>query len=134
MKKKFDGFLAKVEMLKSEKASEDKNGLLPVILLGIAGEIPSRSVISGTFAVNMGIEPGNVYLFQATEQEEDVIYGRKFSFMPISQSLSAVEVLQAKQYLGKLKIVNVEFDSDSDSDTDYVPEDIMHVPLESVIN
>lgn len=132
MKKNFDGFLAKVEMLKSEKASEDKNGLYPVILLGIAGEIPSRSVISGTFAQNMGIQPGEVYLFQATEQEEDIIYGRKFTFMPISKSLSAVEVLQARQFLGKLKIVNVELDSDSDPD--YVPEDIMRVPLESVIN
>lgn len=132
MKKNFDGFLAKVELLKSEKASEDKNGLYPVILLGIAGEIPSRSVISGTFAQNMGIQPGEVYLFQATEQDEDIIYGRKFSFMPISKSLSAVEVLQARQFLGKLKIVNVELDSDSDAD--YVPEDIMRVPLESVIN
>ena len=132
MKKNFDGFLAKVEMLKSEKASEDKNGLYPVILLGIAGEIPSRSVISGTFATNMGIQPGEVYLFQATEQEEDVIYGRKFSFMPISKSLSAVEVLQAKQYLGKLKIVDVEINAEVDPD--YAPEDLMQVPLESVIN
>ena len=64
MKRNFDGFLAKVEMLKSERASEDKNGLMPVILLGIAGEIPSRSVISGTYAQNMGIIPGCVYLFQ----------------------------------------------------------------------
>lgn len=132
MKKNFDGFLAKVEMLKSEKASEDKNGLYPVILLGIAGEIPSRSVISGTFATNMAIQPGEVYLFQATEQEEDVIYGRKFNFMPISKSLSAVEVLQAKQYLGKLKIVDVEINAELDPD--YAPEDLMQVPLESVIN
>ncbi len=132
MKKNFDGFLAKVELLKSEKASEDKNGLYPVILLGIAGEIPSRSVISGTFAVNMGIQPGEVYLFQASEQEEDVIYGRKFSFMPISKSLSAVEVLQAKQYLGKLKIVDVEINAELDPD--FAPEEMMQVPLESVIN
>lgn len=132
MKKNFDGFLAKVELLKSEKASEDKNGLYPVILLGIAGEIPSRSVISGTFAVNMGIQPGEVYLFQASEQEEDVIYGRKFSFMPISKSLSAIEVLQAKQYLGKLKIVDVEIGAESDPD--FAPEEMMQVPLESVIN
>ncbi|MCG2760593.1 MAG: hypothetical protein L6407_05225 [Candidatus Delongbacteria bacterium] len=131
MKKNFDGFIAKVEMLKSEKASEDKNGLYPVILLGIAGEIPNRSVISGTFAQNMGIESGNVYLFQATEQAEDAIYGRKFTFMPISKSLSAVEVLQAKQYLGKLKIVDVEFE---DVDPDFVPDGIKHVSLESVIS
>lgn len=123
MKRNFDGFLAKVEMLKSERASEDKNGLMPVILLGIAGEIPSRSVISGTYAQNMGIVPGYVYLFQATEKEEDLEYGRQFSFLPISSNLSAVEVLQAKQYLGKLKIVNVEgLEEDFE---DFVPENVV---------
>lgn len=45
MKRHFKGFVAKVEVLKSERATEDKNGLMPVILIGIAGEIPSRSVI-----------------------------------------------------------------------------------------
>lgn len=108
MKKHFKGFVAKVEILKSERASEDKNGLLPVILIGIAGEIPSRSVISGTVANRMGIQEGSIYLFQAEEQEEDVMYGRQFNFMAISKELSAIETLQASDYVGKLKIVNVD--------------------------
>lgn len=95
MKKSFNGFVAKVEMLKSEKATSDKNGLMPVILIGIAGEIPSRTVISGTYASNMNLEAGNVYLFQAEELEEDVMFGRQFIFRAISKELSAIETLQA---------------------------------------
>ncbi len=83
MKRHFKGFVAKVEVLKSERATEDKNGLMPVILIGIAGEIPSRSVISGTIARRMNIQEGYVYLFQAEELEEDVMYGRQFNFMAI---------------------------------------------------
>lgn len=120
MKKQFSGFVAKVEMLKSEKASEDKNGLMPVILLGIAGEIPSRTVISGTYAANMGINPGSVYLFQADENDEDPMYGRQFTFRTISKELSAIETLQASGFVGKLRIVNVE-----DYSSEEVPDDVL---------
>lgn len=108
MKKLFKGFVAKVEVLKSERATEDKNGLKPVILIGIAGEIPSRTVISGTVAQRMGIYEGDVYLFQAEELDEDIMYGRQFSFMAISKQLSAIETLQASDYVGKLRIINVD--------------------------
>ncbi|HBR12676.1 MAG TPA: hypothetical protein DD740_10885 [Chryseobacterium sp.] len=108
MKKSFNGFVAKVEMLKSEKATTDKNGLMPIILIGIAGEIPNKTVISGTYAANMDLEVGNVYLFQADELEEDVMYGRQFSFRAISKQLSAIETLQAAGYVGKLKVIDVE--------------------------
>ncbi|WP_313098247.1 hypothetical protein [Epilithonimonas sp.] len=109
MKKSFTGFVAKVEMLKSEKATSDKNGLMPVILIGIAGEIPSRTVISGTYASNMHLEAGNVYLFQAEELEEDLMYGRQFIFRTISKELSAIETLQASNYVGRLRIIDVDF-------------------------
>lgn len=118
MKKFFSGFVAKVEMLKSEKATPDKNGLMPVILIGIAGEIPSRTVISGTYASNMNLESGSVYLFQAEEQEEDVMYGRQFNFRTISKELSAVETLQASNYVGKLRIIDME----SNDFTEEIPE------------
>ena len=81
---------------------------MPVILIGIAGEIPSRTVISGTIARRMNIQEGYVYLFQAEELEEDVMYGRQFNFMAISKELSAIETLQASEFVGKLRIVNVE--------------------------
>jgi len=115
MKKHFTGFLAKVEMLKSEKAASDKNGLMPVILIGIAGEIPSRTVISGTYASNMNLEAGSVYLFQGEELEEDPMFGRQFSFRTISKELSAIETLQASSYVGKLRIIDVD-------SSDFVPE------------
>lgn len=118
MKKHFTGFLAKVEMLKSEKATSDKNGLMPVILIGIAGEIPSRTVISGTYASNMNLEAGSVYLFQGEELEEDPMFGRQFSFRTISKELSAIETLQASSYVGKLRIIDV----DSSDFTAVIPE------------
>jgi len=118
MKKHFTGFLAKVEMLKSEKATSDKNGLMPVILIGIAGEIPNRTVISGTYASNMNLEVGNVYLFQGEELEEDPMFGRQFSFRTISKELSAIETLQASSYVGKLRIIDV----DSNYFTEEIPE------------
>ena len=96
-------------MLKSEKANEDKNGLMPVILIGIAGEIPSKTVISGTVAQRMGIYEGSIYLFQANEIEEDPLYGRQFNFMAISKELSAIETLQTSDFVGKLRIVKGRF-------------------------
>ncbi|KUJ51741.1 hypothetical protein [Chryseobacterium sp. JAH] len=114
MKKHFKGFVAKVEVLQSERATEDKNGLKPVILIGIAGEIPSRTVISGTVAQRMGICEGAVYLFQADELEEDPMYGRQFTFMAISKQLSAIETLQASDFVGKLKLINVDALESSD--------------------
>lgn len=119
MKKHFKGFVAKVEVLKSERATEDKNGLMPVILIGIAGEIPSRTVISGTVAQRMGIYEGDVYLFQADELEEDAMYGRQFTFIAISKQLSAIETLQAGDFVGKLKIINVDALESSD---EFIPD------------
>ncbi|UWX60028.1 hypothetical protein N0B40_16675 [Chryseobacterium oranimense] len=112
MKRQFKGFVAKVELLKSERASEDKNGLMPVILIGIAGEIPSKTVISGTVAQRMGIYEGSIYLFQANEIEADPLYGRQFNFMAISKELSAIETLQASDFVGKLRIIKVDTSED----------------------
>ncbi|MCJ7934018.1 MAG: hypothetical protein MUW56_10370 [Chryseobacterium sp.] len=112
MKKQFKGFVAKVELLKSEKANEDKNGLMPVILIGIAGEIPSKTVISGTVAQRMGIYEGSIYLFQANEIESDPLYGRQFNFMAISKELSAIETLQASDFVGKLTIIKIDSSED----------------------
>ena len=108
MKKHFKGFVAKVDLLKSKHATEDKNGLLPVILLGIAGEMPSKNVISGTVADNMDLDIGGVYLFNAKEQDPDPMYGRNFTFMKLSFPLGAIELLQASDFVGNLKIVDVE--------------------------
>ena len=121
MKKQFKGFVAKVELLKSERASEDKNGLMPVILIGIAGEIPSKSVISGTVAQRMGIYEGSVYLFQASEIDADPLYGRQFNFMAISKELSAIETLQASDFVGKLRIVKVDSSEDFE---EFIPESL----------
>lgn len=108
MKKHFKGFVAKVDLLKSKHANEDKNGLMPVILLGIAGEMPSKNVLSGTIAENMDLSIGGVYLFNAKEQDYDPEYGRNFTFMRLSYALGAIELLQASDFVGNLKIVDVD--------------------------
>ncbi len=108
MKQHFKGFVAKVDLLKSKHATVDKNGYMPVILLGIAGEMPSKNVISGTVAENMDLTPGEVYLFNAKEQETDPQYGRNFTFMKLSSALGAIELLQACDFVGPLRVVDVE--------------------------
>lgn len=108
MKKHFKGFVAKVDLLKSKHATEDKNGLMPVILLGIAGEMPGKNVLSGTIAENMDLSIGGVYLFNAKEQDYDLQYGRNFTFMKLSNALGPIELLQASDFVGNLKIVDVE--------------------------
>lgn len=108
MKKHFKGFVAKVDLLKSKHATEDKNGHMPVILLGIAGEMPSKNVISGTIAENMSLDIGAVYLFNAKEQDYDPEYGRNFTFMKLSYPLGAIELLQASDFVGNLKVVDVD--------------------------
>ena len=108
MKKHFKGFVAKVDLLKSKHASEDKNGFMPIILLGIAGDMPSKNVISGTVAENMDLTIGGVYLFNAKVQDPDTNYGRTFTFMRLSTALGAIELLQASDFVGELRIVDVE--------------------------
>lgn len=108
MKKHFKGFVAKVELLKSAMASPDKNGLNPVILIGIAGEMPSKCVLSGTLAENMELEYGGVYLFNATETEYSPMYGRNFRYVRLSQKLNPIEILQSSDYVGNLKVVDVD--------------------------
>lgn len=89
------------------KGNADVNGLMPVILVPVAGQLPNRNVLSGTVAANMGIEPGKTYLFQVREGETDPEYGRRFVFTKL-QEMSALEILDASAKLGLGKIFSVD--------------------------
>lgn len=89
------------------KGNADVNGLMPVILVPVAGQLPNRNVLSGTVAANMGIEPGKTYLFQVREGEADPEYGRRFVFTKL-QEMSALEILDASAKLGLGKIFSVD--------------------------
>lgn len=85
----------------------DKNGLMPVILIPVAGRIPNRNVLSGTVADNMGVEIGSTYLFKVTEVEPDEQYGRRFTYTPLAK-LGVIEILEAKTKLGDGLIFSVD--------------------------
>ncbi len=109
---RFNGIVAAtVSQFNSGKA--DKNGLMPVILIPVAGRIPNRNVLSGTVADNMGVEIGSTYLFKITEVEPDKEYGRRFTYTPLSK-LGVLEILEAQQKLGDGIIFSVDTEDNSE--------------------
>ena len=74
----------------------DINGNLPMLLACVAGVMPSRSIINGTVALNMGLDANKTYLIQYKEGESDAEYGRQFNFTNLGQ-VSVLEILSAKK-------------------------------------
>lgn len=85
----------------------DKNGLMPVILIPVAGRMPNRNVLSGTVADNMGIKVEETYLFKVTEVEPDEEFGRRFNYTPLAK-LGVIEILEAQTKLGDGSIFSVD--------------------------
>ena len=83
----------------------DKNGLQPVMLRPIAGNVPNKNVISGTVAERGGFREGKSYLVNILETESNE-YGRNFQFQAISE-LSALEIITSLTTLGKANLVDV---------------------------
>lgn len=86
----------------------DKNGLAPIVLTAICGQLPNRgaNVLSGTVAQSAGIEHGKTYAVQITETAYDCQYGRRFNVQKL-QELSFVDLLLAKKELPKPSILDV---------------------------
>lgn len=87
--------------------TQDKNGLLPVMLQCIAGKMPNRNVLSGTLAERAGFEIGKTYLAQVREQGIDITFGPAFTFTKVSE-LKGVEIVDAIRKIGNPEILNVE--------------------------
>lgn len=89
------------------KGNADVNGLMPVILIPVAGKMPNRNVLSGTIASNMGIEVGKTYLFQVRETEPDPEFGRRFVFTKLHE-MSAMDIVETTAKLGQGVIFSVD--------------------------
>ncbi len=89
------------------KGNADVNGLMPVILIPVAGKMPNRNVLSGTIASNMGIEVGKTYLFQVRETEPDPEFGRRFVFTKLHE-MSAMDIVETTAKLGQGVIFSID--------------------------
>src|SRR4029078_404514 len=64
-------------------AKEDSNHKMPIILVPIAGVIPSKRVLAGTIADSLGVIAGKTYLVKFKEIAEDEEFGRQFQWTVI---------------------------------------------------
>jgi len=87
------------------KGSPDKNGLMPVILLPLAGKIPAKMVIAGTIAKNAGFQTGRIYLAQWVAGEMDEQYGRAYTFKLLSEINDPLQLMELLQRLGPVEIL-----------------------------
>ena len=99
------------------KGNADINGLMPVILIPVAGKMPNRNVLSGTVASNMGIEVGKTYLFQVRETEPDPEFGRRFVFTKLHE-MSAMDIVETTAKLGQGVIFSVEPETSEGEETE----------------
>lgn len=86
-------------------AQEDKNGKMPVVLVGVAGKYPDKRVLSGTVAERAGLEVHNTYLVSTQETEADAQYGRQFNFTNLGK-MNMADIISAKKELGAATMVN----------------------------
>ena len=81
------------------QGSPDKNGLLPLILIAVAGALPFKRTISGTVALNSGIKAGELTMLGWENTEADPQYGEQTRFTRLG-SVSPMEAIEAVQKLG----------------------------------
>lgn len=102
-------FLGTVSMFNSNKAVEDKNGLMPMIIEPIAGSCPHKRVLAGTVAQNMNLEDGATYLFKWTKLEDDEEYGTQYGFTKLSTPIvDVIQIIKATTSLGAVKKIGEE--------------------------
>lgn len=107
MAKNFNGMaIVSISAFTGENATRDKNGKMPVVLTPLCGVIPSKRILSGTIAENMGLIPGKPVMVSFSEGEEDATYGRQFTWASAGV-VTPMEILQAKQLLGEGRVESV---------------------------
>jgi hypothetical protein len=81
----------------------DKNGKLPVMLVGLAGKNINANVLSGSSAELYGFTVGNTYGVQITEKEPteyDGVMTRQFDFSIIMHYTSIVNIMKDTKEMG----------------------------------
>ena len=104
----------------------DKNGNAPVILNVLAGKAPNRMVLSGTIALNMGIEVGETYLFNVREVESNE-YGRQFTWTK-AKTCNVADILSGVQTLGQPEVFDVTSEDEVVIEEDEVSEQVANIP------
>jgi len=89
------------------KGNPDKNGLMPVILIPLAGKIPAKFVLSGTVARNAGFQIGKTYLTQWVAGEVDKQYGRTYNYRCLSE-IDPIQILELMQKLGPAEVLKTK--------------------------
>ena len=96
-----------VSKFQGENAGTDVNGLMPVYLNPICGNIPDRNVLSGTVARNSGFEEGKSYLAKWTRLEDDAEYGVQYGWTKVNEITDPLAIISAETQLGAGKIFKV---------------------------
>lgn len=99
----------------NSKFEVDSNGKAPVILTAIAGKLPNRNIISGTVAEAAGLEPGNTYAIQVTEQAYDPQYGRRFNFLKLD-TLNFRDIRDSIKDMGNGVVFSVDADMPTEAE------------------
>lgn len=100
----------------SEKPSEpDYQGNYPIIIDPLAGSIPSKRVLNGTIASQIGFTQDTVHVVKWQEVDPDPDYGRQFEIkklFDISNDTDRIEKWEER--LGNYKVVSVHDEADSE--------------------
>ncbi len=93
--------IVKVAAFNKEGKSQDKNGKQNVILLPIAGKIPSKNVLAGTVAEGEGFEIGKTYLASVRELEPSAEFGRQFQWTKAGSFDSLLDLVKTSKEFGE---------------------------------
>ena len=96
-----------VSMFQGENSGADVNGLMPVYLNPICGNIPDRNVLSGTVARNSGFEEGKSYLAKWTRLEDDEEYGVQYGWTRVNEISDTLAIINAEAQLGAGRVFRV---------------------------
>ena len=106
-----------VSFYRGENAKEDSNGLMPVYLNPICGDIPDRNVLSGTVARNSDFEEGKSYLAKWTRLEDDAEYGVQYGWTKVNEITDPLAIINAEVQLGAGRVFKVSSIVESTVDT-----------------
>ena len=96
-----------VSSFQGENSGADVNGLMPVYLNPICGNIPDRNVIAGTIARNAGFEEGKSYLAKWTRLEDDEEYGVQYGWTKVNEITDPLAIINAEAQLGAGRVFKV---------------------------
>ena len=101
-----------VSFYRGENVKEDSNGLMPMYLNPICGNIPDRNVLAGT-----GFEEGKSYLAKWTRLEDDAEYGVQYGWTKVNEITDPLAIINAEAQLGAGRVFKVASIAESTVDS-----------------